>query len=216
MINITPLSPIIGVYKITSPSNRIYIGQSINIKKRWNKYKRLDCKVQPKLYRSLLKYGPKNHIFEIIEICLEDQLLERETYWKYYYNVLEVSSLCCKIDGRGGKHSEETKQKISTALKGKPKPIGTGDKISKSKKGISLNYKRTLLHSDNLAKSNYKSVIQYNINNILIKKWLSIKEAEAYYNPRIKTQDNIGACCRNKQQTAYGYKWQYSLKKMLV
>ena len=27
---------IVGIYKITSPSGKMYIGQSINIKKRWN------------------------------------------------------------------------------------------------------------------------------------------------------------------------------------
>lgn len=29
----------IGIYKITSPSNRIYIGQSIDIEARWKSYK---------------------------------------------------------------------------------------------------------------------------------------------------------------------------------
>ena len=28
----------IGVYKIISPNNKIYIGQSINIEKRWGQY----------------------------------------------------------------------------------------------------------------------------------------------------------------------------------
>jgi group I intron endonuclease len=209
MINITSFSPTIGIYKITSPSNRTYIGQSINIEKRWNKYKRLDCKVQIKLYRSLIKYGPENHIFEIIEECSEGQLIERETYWKEQYRVLEIPSLCCKIDGRGGKHSKETKQNISNALKGKPKPPGTGDKISKAKKDIPLKYKRTITHSNNLAKANYKSVIQYDLQDNFIKEWTSIKEAEYYYNPSIKTQDNIGACCRGNQKTAYNYKWTY-------
>ena len=29
----------IGIYKITSPNNRIYIGKSINIGRRWEEYK---------------------------------------------------------------------------------------------------------------------------------------------------------------------------------
>jgi len=211
MININSKVPIIGIYKITSPTNRIYIGQSINIQKRWGKYKLLDCKVQPKLYRSLLKHGWDAHKKEIIEECSESQLLERETYWKKYYKVLEVSSLCCKIDGRGGKHSEKTKHNISKALKGKLKPIGTRNKISQSKKGKPLKYKRTIIHSNNLAKSNYKPILQYDLQDNFIKEWSSIKEAEYYYNPAIKTQDNIGACCRNRQFTAYGYKWKYKM-----
>jgi len=42
----------VGIYKIISPTNKIYIGQSTNIENRWIKYKCLDCKVQIKLYRS--------------------------------------------------------------------------------------------------------------------------------------------------------------------
>ena len=34
----------IGIYKITSPNNRVYIGQSINIEKRFIGYKRMYVK----------------------------------------------------------------------------------------------------------------------------------------------------------------------------
>ena len=71
----------IGIYKIQSPVGKIYIGQSTDIKKRWEYYKRLACKKQPKLYNSLNKYGSDNHIFEVIEECNIDQLDEREIYW---------------------------------------------------------------------------------------------------------------------------------------
>ena len=55
-----------GVYKITSPSSRIYVGQSINIEKRFNQYeKKQNVSEQKKLYNSFLKYGVENHIFEI-------------------------------------------------------------------------------------------------------------------------------------------------------
>ena len=112
----------IGIYKITSPTNKIYIGQSTNIKQRWNDYnKMIRCKRQTRLYNSLKKYGPKNHIFEILEECSESQLLKRETYWKNYYKVLDIPSLCCRMDGRGGKLSEETKNKMSLSSLGKSK-----------------------------------------------------------------------------------------------
>jgi hypothetical protein len=55
------------IYKITNPNGRIYIGQTTDIKTRWNKYKKLSCKDQPSLYTSLIKHKPENHIFEIIE-----------------------------------------------------------------------------------------------------------------------------------------------------
>lgn len=56
-----------GIYKITNPKGRIYIGQSKNIDERITRYKKLQCcKHQLFLYRSFLKYGVNNHSFEII------------------------------------------------------------------------------------------------------------------------------------------------------
>ena len=51
----------IGIYKITNPNGRIYIGQSTNIGAIWDVYHRLKCKDQSSLYNSLQKYVPENH-----------------------------------------------------------------------------------------------------------------------------------------------------------
>lgn len=110
----------IGIYKITSPSGKVYIGQSTNIEQRWKDYKETRrCQRQTILYNSFKKYGVKNHKFEIIEECNESKLLERETYWKKFYKVLEIPSLCCRMDGKGGRDSQETKDRKSKARKGK-------------------------------------------------------------------------------------------------
>ena len=132
----------IGIYKITSPSNKVYIGQSINIETRKIDYTRFNNNLQkqPKIYNSLLKYGWDNHIHEIIEECEIEQLNERETYWKQYYldqvngNWNEV--LFCELyDNGGGPKSESTKSKISESLKGKQYSEKTKLKISESLKG---------------------------------------------------------------------------------
>lgn len=149
----------IGVYKITSPSGKIYIGQSIDIYNRWNKnYKMLRCKSQPKIYNSLKKYGAENHIFEVIEECEESKLLERETYWKIFYKVLEIPSLCCRIDGKGGRNSEETKKKQS--LSAKLSGVGKWNKgriqsneEKQLRSELKLGYKPTLTHINNMRKS---------------------------------------------------------------
>jgi hypothetical protein len=47
----------IGIYKITSPSKKVYIGQSVNIEKRKYFYEIGNCKKQIKLYNSIKKYG---------------------------------------------------------------------------------------------------------------------------------------------------------------
>lgn len=49
-----------------------------------------------------------------------------------------------------------------------------------------------------------KTVNQYNLKGELINTFNSTQEAERLFNNYSK--DNIGACCRNQQKTAYGYK----------
>jgi hypothetical protein len=104
----------IGIYKITSPSGKIYIGQSINIKNRFNQYKRLySVKNQPKLYDSFKEYGINNHIFEIIQECNIELLNEQERYWQDFYDVLEngLNSILTKTINKKGELSVETKLK---------------------------------------------------------------------------------------------------------
>lgn len=203
---------IVGIYKITSPSGKVYIGQSINIEKRWYRYNHLDCKSQIKLYNSFKKYGPNDHVFEILEKCSEEQLLERETYWKLFYKVLEIPSLCCRIDGKSGKDGIETKLRKSKAKKGISKPEDFGLLISKLKKGKTLNYKRSQEHNNKLISYHFKPILQFNINDEFIKEWISLKEAELFLNPKEKLQNNISSCCRGRQKTAYGFKWKYKVK----
>lgn len=129
-----------GIYKITSPSNKIYIGQSIDIEQRWKDYKNVKKNIGPKIKNSLLKYGPKNHKFEIIEECSVDLLKEKEIYWKNYYlkilnNDWEQVLFCELYDRGGGPKSEYTKQKISQANKGKIFSEEHKRKIGESKIG---------------------------------------------------------------------------------
>lgn len=82
-----------GIYKITSPSGKIYIGQSRCLKDRWVRYRKHHCKSQPKLYNSFMKYGFAKHIFEVIEMCLFEELNIKERYWQDYYDVLGEKGL---------------------------------------------------------------------------------------------------------------------------
>ena len=125
----------IGIYKITSPSGKIYIGQSINILSRWKKYFRLDCNEQPKILRSLKKYGPENHKFEIIEECIVGNLDEREIFWGNYYNVLNKNGLNCRLGSGKGTLSKETKNKMGKAKLGQKRTQETKNKMSKSHLG---------------------------------------------------------------------------------
>jgi group I intron endonuclease len=150
----------IGIYKITSPSNKIYVGSSNNIERRFKEYKYNNGKEQVRLYNSFLKYGFINHKFEIIEECLFEDLNIRERYWQEFYDVLnKYKGLNClyvetkekrrilsketknkqKLATMGEKNprfgvtlSEETKLKISLGNKGKIRTIEVKNKISKA------------------------------------------------------------------------------------
>lgn len=80
-----------GIYKIENKINqKVYVGQSINIEKRWvahkntatNKYS--ICYDYP-LYRAIRKYGLENFEFSILEECEIFKLNEREIYWINYF-----------------------------------------------------------------------------------------------------------------------------------
>lgn len=81
------MKKLIGIYKITSPSGKIYIGQSKDINKRFNQYFKIidSIKKQPILYNSLKKHGPDSHIFEVLEECEFEQLNIRERYYQDLY-----------------------------------------------------------------------------------------------------------------------------------
>lgn len=112
----------VGIYKIVSPSGKVYIGQSVNIENRFKLYQNLKCKGQVRLYNSLVKYGVSTHIFLIKEECRESELNSRERYWQEYYDVLSENGLNCKLTTTGdksGRLSETVKSKISNSNKGK-------------------------------------------------------------------------------------------------
>jgi group I intron endonuclease len=114
------MATIIGIYKIVSPTGKIYIGQSTNIKFRLTQYKYYKCKKQIKLYNSLKKYSFKLHICEIIEQCSVEQLNERERYYQDSYNSVE-KGLNCRLTGtedKIGVISIETRKKMSDKKQG--------------------------------------------------------------------------------------------------
>lgn len=108
------------IYKITSPSNKIYIGQSKNLQTRLNNYKNLRCKKQPKLYNSIKKYGWSYHLFEIIEENIISLQIsnEKEIYWIKFYDCVK-NGLNCKPGGTGNCPSlpETVRKKIGDASK---------------------------------------------------------------------------------------------------
>ena len=88
----------IGIYKITNPSGKIYIGQSINIEKRFKEYKWSKAKGQPILNRSFLKYGFDKHIFEVVCECKKSELYQLEAYYQVLFSANTKNGLNCFIN----------------------------------------------------------------------------------------------------------------------
>lgn len=202
----------IGIYKIINPEGKIYIGQTINYDRRKKEYIRQKGKGQPLLNKSMIKYTPEEHLFEILEECNINQLDEKEKYWKeYYINLLgwEKVLFCHIIDGKGGFKSLETKIKMSNYSKNRTKEHN--EKISQSLKG----YKQTEQHRLNKSKAMMgvkipgKKVLQYDLQGNFIKEWETARQACLFYNP--KDLNGVSACCLGKQKTAFGYKWKYKI-----
>ncbi len=144
----------IGIYKITSPSGKSYIGQSINIEKRLRQYSNLDCKKQRYLYRAILKYGWENMNVEIL------YGVDKLPYKNFVLNLLEIRAIKShntmkpfgynlKGGGDGKGFSDETKKLISEKLTGRKQSEETLTKLHKKR----ILYKPTQKTKDKISMS---------------------------------------------------------------
>lgn len=113
----------IGIYKITNLTDgKVYIGQSVTVSHRLHEHKRhlrKNIHSNLPLQSAWNKDGEENFVFELIEECSKEKLMEREKYWLDYYggyrsrrnyNVKEVSE--------HPYHNEESKIRMSELRKG--------------------------------------------------------------------------------------------------
>lgn len=124
-----------GIYKITSPTGKVYIGQSIDLVDRIRQYKRLKCKGQIGIYRSLLKHGIESHTFSILHELPNDVsgtvINDYEEFYISQFKECGFEMLNIKSGGGGGgKQAEETKIKIG--LKNKGKKMSDPNKVKMS------------------------------------------------------------------------------------
>lgn len=81
---------VMGIYKITNSTNQMcYIGQAVNVAKRWKEHIRCaigaDKAPNNKLYAAMRESGIENFTFELIEECPQEILNEREQFWQEYF-----------------------------------------------------------------------------------------------------------------------------------
>ena len=83
-----------GIYKITNiQTNECYIGQSVDIYKRWNEHCKcglgIDTPPGNKLYKAMQKYGLENFTFELLTTCPKEELDSKEKYFIKLYQAKE-------------------------------------------------------------------------------------------------------------------------------
>ena len=116
------------------------------------------------LYRSIVKYGVENHIFEVIEQCDIEDLNCRERHWQDFYEVLN-GGLNCKLTQCGSlkyQHSDEVKNKIAESMKG----LHSGNKNPMFGKTPWLGKNHTDESKEKISKTKKKRVI--NLTTLII------------------------------------------------
>jgi len=108
-----------GIYTIEI-NEKIYIGSSIDIDRRWREHKlKLSKKTHPnkKLLNAWNKYGQADYC--IVELCDESTLLKREQFWIDELSCVQYGLNICAVAGNtlGRQHTDEAKEKISKVMK---------------------------------------------------------------------------------------------------
>ena len=89
--NVVGVTDATGIYKITNiKTKECYIGQAIHIKDRWAEHAKcglgIDTPAGNKLYKAIQEFGLWNFSFEVLEVCPQNQLNEKEKYYIDLYS----------------------------------------------------------------------------------------------------------------------------------
>ena len=208
------------IYKYTSPSGKCYIGQTTNElyrRRMWFGTGRYTGG-RSKIDRARKKYGPESFKYEIIlrnvyssiEAATAD-LNKWETYYIGYYDSYKhgYNSTLGGDGSRGYIQSKEATHKISLRLKGKKKPNGFVDKVSKVQRGKPKSVEHRKRLSESKRNSGHK-IIQYSLSMEYIRTWNNIDEVAKTLGV---SRESIAGCCRGKSKTAHKFIWRYKDKR---
>ena len=178
--------PIVGIYSVVNKLNgKIYIGQSINIERRWEQHKY--GKGNLILMNSIKKHGIKNFEFknlEQIDVLNKTKLEIVEELTKLEQKWFDDMKPFLKENGY---NIQKTSKPNLTPNRDKH----YGEKISKIK--IDNNHTG-------------KPVCQYDFEGKLINEWKSAAEIERSLGYKA---ENISASCLNKSNSSNGYIWKF-------
>lgn len=220
----------IGIYKITNKINgHCYIGQSIDIQRRWACHKNSAIREKSSshnypLQKAIRKYGIDNFELEILCLCEKDDLLKKEQFYykthKPEYNqmypcenpvfdpTIEAKRQAIfKTDSYRKKCSRnpsiETRKKLSESLRNSAKHKFTHNTPEYKAKmyKIRQNGKRK-----NKPVCMYNSMIKMNFNSMSdCANWIS---TNTKYTSKNKVS-KIKAVCDGERKSAFGFKYYY-------
>lgn len=127
-----------GIYKIESPSGKVYVGQSNNIKRRFIEHKSYTSRTNTKLGSAIRSYGFDNLNFSVLYECncqsgrniLENVIIDVNNLTEKGLNHLDGGESFSSNPFKGKSHSESFKKRMSELRKGVA-PKNAIKKISK-------------------------------------------------------------------------------------
>lgn len=202
----------IGIYKITNLLNgKCYIGQSIDIEKRWSEHKSIynhpRCS-NYHIYKAFRKYGIENFSFSVIEECEQSMLDDREKFWVQHYDSFK-NGYNMTIGGDGSEFINRSEVyslwDAGLAVSDIATKVGCSP-ITISR--IVCGYHKYDKHEANIRGKLWhrKSVTQYEKDGSPIRSYGSILEASDVTGVPC---DSISACCNRRLKSAGGYQWSF-------
>lgn len=199
----------IGIYKIVNLVNgKIYVGQSINIQKRWYQHKSDYNKEGgcPILYAAIRKYGIENFSFEVIEECSLELLDEREKYWISQMNTLNPNGYNIALGGATRGNTIYDYEVLAKAYM----ELGSSKKVAEK---FNCDFKTVLnaCHIMEIPMSSTKERAVYQIDKDTEEIIACFANIHIAYREGLNRpyDSSISRVCRGIRKTAYGYKWKY-------
>lgn len=201
------------IYYLSNPlTNEIrYVGQTIQpLKNRLKKH--LTAKDKSHRVNWLKSLRTKGLEPNITLICETDNIQTSNELEQYYINKFKNNgyNLVNMTNGGDGsigfKHSEESKNKMKIYAKKRVKNLDYLNTLSQKGKQIWENKTELERKNNILNQPKRKDIGQFNLNNELIKKYISLREIErelGYF------RANIVPCIKGDFKQAYGFIWKY-------
>lgn len=206
------------IYKITSPTERIYVGKTNRLSQRIRDYRWRGKKRKSIVHDSIKGYGWAAHKFEIIEECSDEILSEREIFWikelnSYFIDNPKGMNLTRggEKGGRSWMHDIARRKWFSEKFKGKGSPFYGKHHTEENKRIIgektSERNKRTghKVPAWGAEKGRLKIIVPilvYDSNGYLVKKFDSISDAVKFTK---QSSRSIYKVCKSERTNAGGF-----------